>query len=263
MRSTFKVIGLALTGLAAVSLPSLRDAEKPSQIIKDDLIRKAEKFQVAVERLQKSAAYPLQIQERFSEARYAYKRMEWAVEYFDPITARLVNGPPVPEAELNGQIIQPTGLQVVEQCIYPEPNPAKQRKLSTQLAQLAANAAEFTQFFKKADLQDWQIIDALKQEVFWVEVLGLNDFDDPIQKNCFDESAIALQALKQPLDLYKADVTIETSIYNLKHAGSFTSFDRASFIKKNANQLTKGITKLQNRLLLMIRRDAHFLNRWV
>jgi len=257
MRSTFKVIGTGLIGLAAISLLSIRNAgEQPAQLVKDELIRKTADFETAVHQLQK--ARPNELQRCFREARYAYKKMEWAVEYFDPITARLVNGPPVPEAELNGKIIQPGGLQVIERCIYPSLN--QRKKLTDQLAQLAINAAKFKEFFQKTDLQDWQIIDAIKQEVFRVEVLGLNDFDDPLQKNCFTESAMAIQALQYPLDLYKADVTVAPTAYSLQHAVNFTLFDRTSFIKNKANQLTRGITQLQTRLRLNKVRYNRLLN---
>jgi len=44
----------------------------------------------------------------------AYKRFEWAAEYFDPAATRTVNGPPVQEVELSGVVIDPGGLQVIE-----------------------------------------------------------------------------------------------------------------------------------------------------
>src|ERR1700743_2498834 len=99
MRSTFKVIGVGSLGLALGALLSMRSvSDSPSQNIKAQLLQQTDSLQQAVKQLQQ--AKPAEMQRCFREVRLAYKKIEWAAEYFDPITARLVNGPPVPEAEL-------------------------------------------------------------------------------------------------------------------------------------------------------------------
>ena len=49
----------------------------------------------------------------------AYKKVEWAVEYFMPETARFMNGPALDELELEeNRAFEPHGFQVMEELIY-------------------------------------------------------------------------------------------------------------------------------------------------
>src|SRR4051794_41109825 len=64
--------------------------------------------------IQSGSTGKITLQQKFLEARSAYKRFEWAAEYFDPLTAAAINGPPVPEVETSGQVIEPSGLQIIE-----------------------------------------------------------------------------------------------------------------------------------------------------
>src|SRR4029077_19280955 len=48
------------------------------------------------------------LKQTFLESRLAFKKFEWAAEYFEPMTAKAVNGPPVQEAEISGQVIEPS-----------------------------------------------------------------------------------------------------------------------------------------------------------
>ena len=61
-----------------------------------------------------------QIKDLFLQTRIAYKKFEWAAEYFSPATSRFVNGPPVQEVEMmSGQVFEPAGLQVIESFLFP------------------------------------------------------------------------------------------------------------------------------------------------
>jgi len=253
MRSTSKVIALGLSVLTAVTLLSLRQADTPAAQVKQQLIHQADSLLKLVQLLQETKPGIAQSrlwQQRFRQVRLAYKRLEWAAEYFDPLTARQVNGPPVPETELSGQIIQPDGLQVIEQDIFPRFIPNKKRELTGLLDRLAANAVEFRDYFQQADLQDWQILYAVKLEVFRVETLGLNDFDAPLAKNCFAGSAAALQSARSVIRLYSDTVDFGPAIRYLRNPEMFDRFDRVAFITRYANPLTKSLTLLKARLKL-------------
>src|SRR5581483_11428362 len=133
MRSTFKIIGIGASVLTAAVSFSLRKPENVAGAVQQQLVRQADSLINAVQYLQRTTADPGHdtiLQQRFRRLRLAYKRLEWAVEYFDPLTARQVNGPPVPEAELNGQVIQPDGLQPIEQLLFPHFISSKKRTLA-------------------------------------------------------------------------------------------------------------------------------------
>lgn len=253
MRSNFKIISIVFSALAGLTLLSLRQPDTPADRIKQQLIRQTDSLLNVVQLLRATPATVLnsaRLQQRFRQVRLAYKRLEWATEYFDPLTARQVNGPPVPETELSGLVIEPNGLQVIEQDLFPKPLPNKQRELRTLFNSLAINAAKFRAYFQQADLQDWQILDAVKLEVFRVETLGLSNFDDPLAKNCFAESAVALQSVKEVSNRYAPVHAFDAAIHYLEHPVPFDRFDRAVFLIRYANPLTRSLNTLKVSLKL-------------
>src|SRR5579859_2997743 len=116
---------------------------------------------------------PQRIQQLFLDARLAYKRFEWAAEYFDPTAAHAVNGPPVPEAEMSGLVVPPTGLQVIETFLFPIVDTAKKAELRRQTRILLAACEKYKSHFANIDIFDWQVFDAAKLEVFRVMTLGI------------------------------------------------------------------------------------------
>jgi cytochrome c peroxidase len=265
MRSTFKVIAaglLAITGCGLLSFHSRPEAT--SEAVRGQLVLQADSFFKAVQCLQQAAARTGRkqiLQQRFREARLAYKRLEWATEYFDPLTSRQVNGPPVSETELSGQVIQPEGLQVIADLLFPVVRVSSRKQLNTSLRKLVVNAEEYRAYFTHATLQDWQIMDAAKLEVFRIEALGLNDFDDPLVRQCFKESAAALSSVSEVTLRYarKENVRLKEifrqAVQYLSRPVAFNRFDRAAFITANANPLTRELMHLQKQLHLP---DIHY-----
>lgn len=248
MRSISKLVTLGLSVLLVVPLLSLRQEDARTEQIKQQLICQTDSLSGAIQLLQTTKLDISQsqiLQQRFRKVRLAYKRLEWATEYFAPLIARQVNGPPVPETELSGLVIQPKGLQVIEQIIFPHFSPDKKQELEDLLSQLAVNATEFREYFRHADLQNWQIFDAAKLEVFRIETLGLNDFDDPLSKRCFTESATALQSLQEVTGRYGEVTGFNPAITDLQHPVAFDLFDRADFIIRYANPLTRSLKNLK------------------
>ncbi|HEX8022934.1 cytochrome c peroxidase [Mucilaginibacter sp.] len=264
MRSTFKVITAGLLVVIGCGLLSFRRHADPiSETIREKLVLQSDSFLTSIQRLRHavSADNTLLLQKRFREARLAYKRLEWAVEYFDPLTTRQVNGPPVPETELSGQVIQPNGLQVIEELLFPRFKPASVKVLISLLDVLVVNAEEYRNHFKHASLQDWQILDAAKLEVFRVEALGLNNFDNPLARQCFAESAAALSSVQEVATRYtqgddnRLPRLFGGAVQYLSHPTAFNRFDRAAFITVYANPLTMELTRLHKQLNLP---DIHY-----
>ncbi|MBB6498803.1 cytochrome-c peroxidase [Pedobacter cryoconitis] len=263
MRSISKIITLGLSVLLVVPLLSLQQEDTPAEQIKQRLICQTDSLLGAIQLLQTTKmdiTQSLTLQQRFRKVRLAYKRLEWATEYFVPLTARQVNGPPVPETELSGLVIQPKGLQVIEQFIFPRFAQDKKQELKDLLAQMAINTAEFSAYFQQAELQNWQIFDAVKLEVFRIETLGLNDFDDPLSKRCFPESATALQSLQEVTRHYGTVTEFDPAIRYLQQPTTFDLFDRANFITSYANPLTRSLKVLKARIKMPDVRYNRLLN---
>jgi cytochrome c peroxidase len=269
MRSTFKVVIAGLMAIIGCSLLAFRH-QQPAvpEMIREKLVVQADSFLTAVHTLQTTpadAAHSNILRERFKRLRLAYKRIEWATEYFDPVTTRLVNGPPVPETELSGQVIQPEGLQVVEQLLFPRFKFSSKKQFQMLLQRLKINSEEYLDYFKHADLQNWQVLDAVKLEVFRVETLGLNDFDNPFNHNCFAESAIALSSVRDAIMHYRSDDSrlngrFQRAIDHLRRPIIFSRFDRAVYIRAYANPLTRELAILHQQQQLPDIRYNRLLN---
>lgn len=265
MRLTFRAIIICLLAVTGCCILAFRQ-EKPTTAdeVRQELLAQSDGLITAIHRLQTAPANNLQ--QRFREVRLAYKRLEWAVEYLDPLTTRQVNGPPVPEAEITGLVVEPDGLQVIEGLLFPKFNSSSKKELATRLNTLLTNARQYQHYFANATLQDWQILDAVKQEVFRVEILGLNDFDDPLARQCFAESAAALQSVQQVVMRYAGADKLQLQNYfqqairYLLRPTNFDQFDRAAFIINYANPLTRALTKLHKQLLLPDIRYNRLLN---
>jgi cytochrome c peroxidase len=265
MRLTFKVtVACLLAALGCCILAFRQGKPTTANEIRQELLVQSGSFITAIQRLQ--TAPPKDLQQRFKEVRLAYKLMEWAVEYLDPLTTRQVNGPPVPEAEITGLVVEPDGLQMIEGLLFPKFNSSSKKEFATRLNSLLANAKQYQHYFANTTLQDWQILDAVKQEVFRVEILGLNDFDDPLARQCLAESTAALQSTQQVVMRYEGADQLQLQNHFQRAIGylakpvTFNQFDRAAFIIHYANPLTRALTKLHKQLHLPDIRYNRLLN---
>ncbi len=208
------------------------------------------------------------LQQLFLQARIAYKKTEWATEYFSPTVSRRVNGAPVIEVErFSGQIFEPAGLQVIEAFLFPHYDTATRGELLTEIQQLQTECDKYKIYFNHVKLLDWQIYDAAKLAMVRIETLGITGFDNPLTLHSMEESAVALQSLKQVLQLYldKNDSEqlmnkLEKAIEYLDQHRDFNTFNRAMFIRQYANPVTIAISNLEEKQQIKITTYNRLLN---
>jgi cytochrome c peroxidase len=201
-------------------------------------------------------------QELFLRARLAYKRFEWAAEYFDPTAALAVNGPPVREVEKSGLTIDPTGLQMIEAELFPTVDPSKKQDIRHQADILLGACERYKSHFANIDILDWQVFDAAKLEVFRVMTLGITGFDNPLTLHSTAESAAALQSLKDVLAHYNTppEKEITAAVQYLSTHPDFNEFNRAVFITTYANPLSTAISDQESALNIHVIRYNRLLN---
>ena len=252
-------MSLFVLGITSYSLLNCCIKKKsPEVVIEQRLVTEIDSFSTFVDtELLPVAESPQpdsrRLQQLFLQARLLYKRFEWAAEYFTPNATRTVNGPPVPEVELSGQVKPPGGLQVIEAYLFPVYDPAKRTELIGQLKQLTASCVIYQLYYKHIPVLDWQIWAAAKQQVYRVLTLGITGFDDPLSMRSMQESACSLDGVRDALILYP--IKVPDSLFNaaslyLKENPNFNSFDRAAFISHYGNPLTTGLAKTEKHLNL-------------
>jgi cytochrome c peroxidase len=198
-----------------------------------------------------------ELQRIFLDARRAYKRWEWAAEYWNPLLARQLNGEPVPEADPVIQayptpeggnpgrfmVIPPEGLQVIEALLFPRYDSARRGELLDRLGRLVAVGRQYQRYFDHVGLLPGQIFDASRLEVFRVMTLGITGFDDPLTLRGMEESAEALEGVREALGAYGITGIVDPAIGYLSAHTCFDNFDRATFITAYANPLSSAITR--------------------
>ncbi len=271
--------------------------EKPKaaveHVIAQNLLAQVDSFSALCRGLQAGAGSSsfneTALRETFLRARLAFKKFEWAAEYFEPTASRGVNGPPVQEVELSGVVIEPGGLQVIEGLLFPRWDTANRAELLRQIGLLQRGCTKYKTHFENIDIFDWQVFDAAKLEVFRIETLGITGFDNPLSLKSMEESAVSLESVKRAMDHYgsasgaadkgrvagnngmdkvvnegdggvKLSERFDLAAGYLRGHADFNAFDRAEFITRYCNPVTSGITDLEEKLKINIIRYNRLLN---
>ncbi|MBV8325544.1 cytochrome-c peroxidase [Chryseobacterium sp.] len=189
------------------------------------------------------------LQGKFEDMRKTYKTMEWAVEYFLPHSARFINGPALPEIEMDEHTeIEPEGLQVLEEMLYPYDRENKDEVIRF-LKKLINKSNTIETNFQVITIGKDQVFDAVRQEVFRVSSLGISGFDTPVSGTFLQEIPYSLEGVTQTLRLISTDQSrqrslkviiaeISSAIEIVKKNTNKNTFDYVNFIPDHLNKIT-------------------------
>lgn len=232
------------------------DTEKTT--IKQSLLINLTKLNNEIVQFQKLVANDAsgkEIVEQFKKSRLAYKKNEWAIEYFIPETARFMNGPALDEMELEeNRSFEPHGFQVIEEMIYPEYKKEDKENITRELNIFQANIKQVQSTFEAIAISDDYVLDAIEQNVFRVIALGITGFDSPILQSSIPETGESLLSISEPLEIINPNnkslivlkkLTLSASKY-CQENNNFNTFNRALFISEYLNPISKHIRAFQN-----------------
>ncbi|MFN8358367.1 MAG: cytochrome c peroxidase [Candidatus Kapaibacterium sp.] len=182
-----------------------------------------------------------EMQQLFDTARYYYKKIEFLVEYYHPLTARSVNGAAIAKADDEDPTIinPPEGFQVVEELIFPEIESGSRDELTRSLALLHSNVRRIRKVAEQIELTDRHIFDAIRLQVLRIMTLGITGFDSPVALHSLTEACASFDGMQQTLDYYsgnyKATISEVTKRIHaaqafLRNANKFEECDRADYI---------------------------------
>ncbi len=207
-----------------------------------------------------------------AEARAAYKRAEWLIQQYTPLTARALNGEPQdePDEEQPRLIVHPTGMQVMATMLGGcEDNNAKAPSLEVldSIAEFARMARVHIRHvhdqLSDAAITDAQIFDAARVELARLSTLAIAGVDAPAGCGAMRETAEALRGIRNGVRGYAAgskdarlfDLLASRAARYLDANATFASFDRFDFIVSFANPLAEQLGSLRQVLAIPILTD--------
>jgi len=236
---------------------SCKKSETSKPTVKQELLVDLSKLSNEItqfQKLVKSNSSQKEIVEQFKKSRLAYKKVEWAIEYFIPETARFMNGPALDEMELEeNRSFEPHGFQVMEEMIYPEYNPESKEDLARELNIFQSNIKQLESTFEAITVSDDYVLDAIQQNIFRVIALGITGFDSPILQSSIPEASQSLISIPETLEKIDADNKSVSELRELtKNAqkyctenNNFNAFNRAVFITEYLNPISKKLKTFQ------------------
>ncbi|MFD2160863.1 cytochrome-c peroxidase [Paradesertivirga mongoliensis] len=192
------------------------------------------------------------LKKAFINTRLAYKKLEWFTEYYAPGASRLLNGPPLPEIEIEEtKAFEPGGLQVIEEYIFPfeeanRPHLMREIKAFQSKLKRARSVLEDTEF------TDAHILDACKLQIFRINALGITGFDTPLSKTGLIEAKASLNAMLSIVRIFGDNDKIENLIVAagryIDKNPDFDSFNRMEFLTRFSNPLTVELKRWEKQL---------------
>lgn len=190
-----------------------------------------------------------------AECRLEYKRIEYFLEHFIPVTARPFNLAPVYEVEEPFmEYQQPRGMQLIEAILFSD-NIAGDLNLLKENAELVSTYAnDLHAMIPGIVITDEQVIESLRMELLRIITLHITGFDAPELKSGIKEAYESIFALEEIIRPYtqqasaerrqQVNYSISACLILLKANPDFNSFNRLKF-------MTEAALPLQNQLNLL------------
>ncbi|HAY3550302.1 cytochrome C peroxidase [Elizabethkingia meningoseptica] len=218
-----------------------------------------QKTQQLITAVQKDNTDVASLQKQFDDLRAEYKKMEWAVAYFQPHTERFVNGPALDEVEFEeNTILEAEGLQVLEEYFYPEYQKNNKEEVLRYLKKLQNKSTAIETYFDVNQINLSQVFDALRSEVFRITTLGVTGFDTPVSGNAISEVVYSLQGIESAFKILDKNIRskneLKTLLTAIEQAKAFieksgynrNEFDYLTFINQHLNVISERLFNLKN-----------------
>ena len=188
----------------------------------------------------------------FKKVRENFKRAEPYVSYLNPEVGHRANGPALPiYKEDNGKILEPVGLQKIEESIYDLETSELDFKKEIYITKGLLSVLKKGALKRKLNTQRFFI--ATHQQLFRIASLSISGFDTPVSHLGISETITSLESLLfvysktlQPiikntnknLDL-EFQENIKKAIAFIEKNTDFNTFDRYTFTRDYFNAITR------------------------
>ncbi|RPD47726.1 cytochrome-c peroxidase [Hymenobacter sediminis] len=250
-----RLVRSLLLGLAGLLFSFAVFYQSPAEKVKAYYTRHLQQLHTRLQRFQETAytADTTSLRQQFAACRQEYKCLEFAVEYYYPHAAQRINGAALPETEPGepGEVILPTGFQVLEEYLFATPDTRANRDLVHQeIDNLLYQLRYLEQQQPLLVFPAEEVYDALRLNLYRLAAKGLSGFDSPAAHASLPEAAATLQSAQEVLALSNAPATVtqqlERSAAAVARPGQdFNGFDRARFFTRYFNPALAALRQAQ------------------
>ena len=203
------------------------------------------------------------LKKQVERTRLAYKEIEFIFDYYQTAyNGTYINGAPLPKVSEyfeEEKIIEPCGLQALDEAVYEEATDDNLQHIKV----LAKGLKERVDFITKVqwpiDLKSSQIIECIRSGIVRVFTLGLTGYDTPGSVNALKESDVSWKSMETAFLYFEADISpaAKAKFEAIKKYFSkgkrllnthtdFNDFDRLTFLTEVANPLYAALLEFQN-----------------
>jgi len=239
----------------------------------EDFDQQLSQYKTAVEQLNETEASQQNLQKNHIATRLAFKKIEFLFEYNDRmVVRRLINGPPLPSVDESAPwvtILEPKGLQVLDELAFSEHPFTEKELLRSHVTQLQDNFRRNRPFQKITPIQHRFVFEAARYEIIRIFTLGVTGFDTPGSSNALPEAQTALRSIYQALTAYmplletkdvklakQLQKTFTNALTYLDKNQNFDTFNRLVFLKQYINPLFAQTYRMQRTLQVEFIEDA-------
>lgn len=248
-----------VTLVVSLFLTSCKEEEKYEVNLKQDVLMEITALEKSVEAflaVAKKTESEAELQKHFKANRLHYKKVEWAIEYFIPETARFINGPALDELELEeNREFLPHGFQVIEELIFPYEKGNKEALLQ-EITMLLSYTRQVGKHLEAITISPDYVMDAQRLQVYRVITLGIAGFDSPVAFGSIPEAKAALKQIAVSVRNLKTnasaqenqlDALINKAAKYCDANNDFKTFNRAIFIADYLNPISKKLAEIQRK----------------
>ena len=204
------------------------------------------------------------LKKQVEKTRLVYKRIEFIFDYYQtPYNGTYINGAPLPKISEyfeNGKVIQPCGLQALDEIVFKETVSKKDLKDIELLANELKKHVDFVaKTYLPVQLKPSKIIEAMRSGMVRIFTLGISGYDTPGSGNGLKESYESLKSIKKAFLCFSIGIQPEANIKfqtintlfskgeKLLNANiCFNDFDRLQFLKEIVNPLYAELLEFQD-----------------
>ena len=247
-----------LLGLAVLLFSFAVLRKTPAEQVKDYYNSHLRQLHSALTRFQEATyqADTTALRAQFAACRTEYKQLEFAVEYYYPHAASRINGAALPETEPGepGEVIPPTGFQVLEEFVYAAPDSRANRDLIHQeVDNLLYQVRHLEQQAPYLAFSDAEVFDAVRLNLYRLAAKGISGFDSPAAHASLPEAVVTLKASREVLASFDVPQALNAQLERCVAAVAapnqdFNSFDRARFFVRYFNPALAALRQAQVQL---------------